>query len=314
MVLPDPETLPWLRPHLERLERLFRGRRPPHAILLVGPRGIGKRPLAHAIAWRKLWRKEGRSGEFLQNGHSDLLEIAPEEGGMAIDQIRLATDWLRATSHSGRVLLLLESEKLLPAAANALLKTVEEPPQGALIILTVHDSPRKLPATLRSRCHPFRLPPPSVEETVTWLRARGVPDPVAQLAAVRYRGPLAAYRWVETGGLERRNRFWQDLSLWWQGERSLSEVSGAWEGAWGEVSFELLGWIRDLLAGEPRFHPDRPLLRCRSEKLGRAAFRILRALEESHHHLQRRLLLEEILLTLREACDENRADRHPLNH
>src|SRR5215218_365069 len=81
-----------------------------------------------------------------------------------------------------RVLLIHPAEAMAPAAANALLKTLEEPPPASLIVL-VSDRPARLLPTIRSRCRLVTLREPPTEQALAWLREQGVPGPEAALAA-----------------------------------------------------------------------------------------------------------------------------------
>jgi DNA polymerase-3 subunit delta' len=103
-----------------------------------------------------------------------------------IDQIRAVADFISLSTHrSGyRVLLLHPAEAMQPAAANALLKTLEEPPPRTLIVL-VSDQPARLLATIRSRCRTWRSPCRRAGEALEWLRGEGMAQPETALAAAR---------------------------------------------------------------------------------------------------------------------------------
>jgi DNA polymerase-3 subunit delta' len=101
-----------------------------------------------------------------------------------IDALRAAIDWSQRTSARGgaKVLVIHPAEAMNPVTANALLKTLEEPPGRLRLLLTAADPEGLLP-TLRSRCQRLPIEPPSAAEGSAWLAGQGVPDPDLLLAA-----------------------------------------------------------------------------------------------------------------------------------
>ncbi len=135
-----------------------------HAWLLHGPAGIGKARLAAALAAAALCenpRADGACGAchacrmFRVGAHPDALFVAREEGkrDLRIEQVREALSFLALSSGAGarRVVVLDDAGFMNLQAANALLKGLEEPASGSLLLL-VCDDPERLPATVRSRC------------------------------------------------------------------------------------------------------------------------------------------------------------------
>jgi DNA polymerase-3 subunit delta' len=173
-------ALPWQQCILERLSSLEQQEKLPHAILLTGARGLGKTQLAASFATGLLCEMPGvepcgscANCQLAGGGaHGDFRWIAPEEGKRAIgvDAIRSAVTFMQQTSGYGshKVLVIEPAEAMTAAAANALLKTLEEPPGKALLILVSH-RPGELPATVRSRCQRYNLPHPSRSAALTWL-------------------------------------------------------------------------------------------------------------------------------------------------
>jgi DNA polymerase-3 subunit delta' len=109
-----------------------------------------------------------------------------------IDETRSLVDWIYKTSSRGRgkVVVLHPAEALNAHAANALLKTLEEPPAGTRLLLTAGDPSLLLP-TVRSRCQSLMLPAPAQTLAAAWLEAQGVSAPDVLLAACSGR-PLDA--------------------------------------------------------------------------------------------------------------------------
>ncbi len=118
---------------------------------------------------------------------------------LRVDQVREAIDWAQRTSGRGRgkAMLLHPADMLNGAAANALLKTLEEPPGALRIVLTSADPERLLP-TLRSRCQRVALPLPAADVASAWLRAQGLADP-SPLLALAGGSPLDALAWAAEG-------------------------------------------------------------------------------------------------------------------
>src|SRR5271165_2981432 len=184
--VPAPRANPDLVGHesAEReLRRLVEAGRLPHAILLSGPRGIGKATLAFRFA-RFLLANGDRpsktaaesglaidpeSGVFHRvaaGGHADLLTVERAydprrrrlRGEIVVEDAREITAFFRLTAAEGgwRIVVVDGAEEMNRNAANALLKILEEPPRRALLLLISHSPGRLLP-TIRSRCRHFPL-------------------------------------------------------------------------------------------------------------------------------------------------------------
>src|SRR5438034_4587944 len=212
---PAPRANPDLVGHetAEReLRRLEEAGRLPHALLLSGPRGIGKATLAFRFARFVLASGGGEgalgalfgeadatglaiepeSGTFRRvasGGHADLLTVERAydprrrrvRGEIIVENTREIGAFLRLTPAEGgwRVVIVDGADEMNRNAANALLKILEEPPRRALLLLVAHSPGRLLP-TIRSRCRRFPLLP-LPEATVAALLARYRPelDPAA---------------------------------------------------------------------------------------------------------------------------------------
>jgi DNA polymerase-3 subunit delta' len=224
--------LPWLDAPLAQADALANS----HALLVHGQAGAGQLELALAIAQAVLC--EGRAaGSALRpcgrcaschlvrgRSHPDLLLVLPEalrvqlgwigddetkltkadakpSRDLKIEQLRHAIAWTQQTNARGRgkLLLLHPADALNTVSANALLKTLEEPPGGLRIVLTSVDPERLLP-TLRSRCQRLPLALPPHDLAAHWLAAQGVAvaDADALLAATGG-SPLQALAWARDG-------------------------------------------------------------------------------------------------------------------
>ena len=176
---------PWLEDPKDRLNRALASPRPPHALLLQGADGLGLERLATWVAARVLCQAPRgapcgacRSCLAVARGvHPDLSWVTPIEDSkqIRVEEIRTLTADLALKSHQGgyKVAVLHPAEALNASAANALLKTLEEPAPQTLLVLVTHRRAR-LPATIISRCQRLVVPPPSREVARAWL-ARELP-------------------------------------------------------------------------------------------------------------------------------------------
>jgi DNA polymerase-3 subunit delta' len=199
----------------------------PHALLLAGPRGIGKRTLALHFARALLCEAPTAEGfgcgtctgcHLVMGGtHPDLQLLEPwmldEDGAVKtldaipVDRVRAMMAWALVTSHRGRakVAVIVPAETMNAAAANALLKTLEEPPPETYLMLVAHQAGR-LPATVRSRCRTMAAPRPDAESGARWLAAQGVAAPAVALAQAAG-APLVALALAQPD--------WQAERSWW---------------------------------------------------------------------------------------------------
>ncbi len=150
-----------------------RARALPHALLFSGPRGVGKRTLAQALA-ADHFCATGRGcascrdcGALLRGHHAALRTVSIPEGKSAIpiDAIQQLSHELslRPLDERGRVVLIAGADRMTAPAQDALLKTLEEPPPGNVLVLTSVRPDALLP-TIRSRCQRFALAPLSDRE------------------------------------------------------------------------------------------------------------------------------------------------------
>jgi hypothetical protein len=161
--------------------------RPAPAYFLVGPEGLGKQAIAEAFVRSLL----GVGPEAVLSAQPDLIVLAPREGKrqVAAEDVREARERLswKPSVAPRSVAFIPDAAAFGDAAANALLKTMEEPPAGAVFVL-VASSPDVVPATVRSRCVVLAFGPVPKAELVTGLMARGLSAAEAERAASGARG------------------------------------------------------------------------------------------------------------------------------
>jgi DNA polymerase-3 subunit delta' len=129
--------------------------RPVHSYLLVGPRGSGVDEAARCFAAALIAPEaDERAWDLARRGrHPDIVEVDPPESILRVDHARVIVEEAHRSPIEGgrKVVVLFDAERLNEAAANKLLKTVEEPPpRTVVVLLTAY--PEELPATIRSRC------------------------------------------------------------------------------------------------------------------------------------------------------------------
>jgi DNA polymerase-3 subunit delta' len=174
------DAMPWLQLSQARLRAAAAAGRLPHSLLVLCPAGLGAELLAEWTGAFALCEADGErpcgacvSCRLLQAGsHPDLHVVKLEEDAQQIkvDQVRELIDALTTKSYRGgyKVGVIAGAETLNSNGANAFLKTLEEPTQNTLLILTAKPTHR-LPATIASRCLRLAVRPPSTEQAVAWL-------------------------------------------------------------------------------------------------------------------------------------------------
>ncbi len=209
------KTYPWLaQPWSSFKDRLDSGRMA-HAMLIHGPDGTGKFELAKLMAARLLCTNDTdfacgacRSCTLFESGaHPDWFLLQPEEGKhqILIEQVRSTITALTLTASFSprKVALIYPAEAMNSNAANALLKSLEEPPGETVLLLVAHDASR-LPVTIRSRCQSIAIPLPHRSEAHKWLHEDFGLDPGIALSALNAAGgsPLDARHFAQTGQVE----------------------------------------------------------------------------------------------------------------
>lgn len=344
-----PESLPsWLLPLWHEL--MARRVRLPHALLFCGPSGSGKRLFAEHLARALLCEHPGVDGfacghcadcTWMASGnHPDFFTLIPAadaveleaggEGGesgkkekakssqILIEQVRSLQTSLEVGGggHAGgrRVAIIDPAEAMNIAAANALLKALEEPPGNTVYLLLSH-APRRLLPTIRSRCQVQLFPHPSFDEAVAWMSHEGVDND----ALLGFAGglPIAARDYAQGAFAEIRAKLAEDMSS--MAVRDPLRLAAEWESrlkakAAQDSGFNMaifLDWLSRWLSDgvrvaqglPPRFFRDyeKPLS---SLALGHAEdwLSAYREIQERRrfamHPLNLRLFLEDVLLSV----------------
>ncbi len=194
---------PWLQPLAERTADRLASSELPHALLITGPEGWGERLLANRLALTVLGIGDDRDAALL--AHPDLRWLEPEGAVIKVEMVRELVTFTQGTPQGGprKVAVLADAHCLNRSSANALLKTLEEPPPDTHLVLYTCHAGRLLP-TIRSRCQKLVIRPDAAMAR-QWLESRVPADvdlgqrlfeyggaPVAVLAALeRGEQPLA---------------------------------------------------------------------------------------------------------------------------
>ena len=216
----------------------------PHAVLLSGPEGVGKRAAAAWMARQRL--SIGQPGNmpeypFEFPEHADLrwLSRPEDKQSIVIEQIRDLASGLALTSYEGegKVAVIEPADLMTHNAANSLLKTLEEPPGDTLLIL-VADRAGRLPATIYSRCQriDFRLPGEDI--ALAWLDRVKPGATWAEALRVAGGAPIRALEAVQQ--LETSSTMARDFVAVAAGQASPVDIAAAW--AKQDVRF-VLEWL-----------------------------------------------------------------------
>jgi DNA polymerase III subunit delta' len=270
------ETIcPWLADALETIEAAARRDRLGHGWLISGPADIGKRDLVYVLASRLLNRRTdaprpapaapeeivARYAELDEPGdrHPDLHRVRAEEDKrtISVEQVRETTAALALTPHiAGLKIVVIESaERMTTAAANALLKSLEEPTRNTYLFLLA-ERPGRLPATIRSRCQQLALKRPAAAATLAWLEDSGLATDALPWALVS-RAPLAAARLaMDRENNNNYNMIYDNIKALYSGRSDSHAIAERWSKGNTELALDCL--VQSLQAGiRRRLVPER---------------------------------------------------------
>ncbi len=248
-------SYPW---HDEVWRSLWmRGHQLPHAMLLSGLSGLGKNAFAQRLAMTLLCSSPTAGGacgqckdcRLLAAGtHPDLTVMTPDEGKstIVVDQIRELSNFMVLKPHiaSHKLIVVTPAEAMNINAANSLLKMLEEPPLGSIILL-VSSHPHRLPVTVRSRCSTVGFRAPEQALAVAWLQTQEDRGDWALLLALAAGAPLTALSLAREGFLQDRQQLITDIKTLSTAEADPSTCADRWKKLGSE---RCLRWLQGLLA------------------------------------------------------------------
>ncbi len=256
------ELPPWLKADWEvHVRRLGEGRMP-HALLTAAPAGLGKRLLVEAVVASLLCSERREDGHACgrcractwraAGTHPDLLRVGIEEEAtqITVDQIRALGDRLALAPQPGgrQVAVIDPADEMNPNAANALLKTLEEPSPHSVLVLVANRASRLLP-TILSRCQRFMLPMPTRAESLAWLAQRGVEARLAADMLAMARGnPGEAERLAQPEAAALAQATLKEFIAVVEGRRALVEVASEWAKDRPEARLDWLAQAASLAA------------------------------------------------------------------
>ena len=236
--------LPWHAEHWARLQARRQRGAMPHALLLTGPVGLGKRGFAQRFV-QGLLCQQPVDGDacghcrscllFAAGTHPDVISLSlglrkdgVQRSEIVVDQIRELSARLAMSSQFGgwQVACIDPADAMNTAAANALLKTLEEPSAQTMLILLA-DAPWRMPQTIRSRCQRIEFHLPTETQALAWLQAEDVRDAAVALGAAGG-NPGLARAWTQEGALDRRTEVRKDLAALAAGRGQPMEVVKRW--------------------------------------------------------------------------------------
>ena len=240
----------WQQQRLDAALAAWRAGRLGHAQLLCGPEALGKRAVAEALAARLLceapieepWacgrcracllREAGTHPDYRVVGFEENPNTKKLRTELVVDQIRSLGGAMQMTSQRGgaQVVLVDPADALNTAAANALLKTLEEPADNRFLLL-LSAAPERLPATIRSRCQRIEFGLPEGTVAAAWLEAQGHPPARAAEALDAAQGhPGLADAWLREGRLTLRDTTLKEWAGVARGVAAPLAVSQQWMG------------------------------------------------------------------------------------
>jgi len=320
----DP-PLPWQAELWQRVQARRRIDQLPHALLLCGVAGLGKLRFTNALAHSLVCAQPDAQGIacgtcapcrlFLAGSHPDISRVSPEEEGksISIEQIRALREFNALSSYGGghKIVLIEPAERMTTAAANALLKTLEEP-SGKTLMMLVTTRPSSLPATVRSRCQRLDFAVPPRAAGAAWLQqhleACTVQD-AATLLALAQGAPLRALQLQQDGALEQRAKLLADLRDIALGKSDPVAVAERWhkagmKQAWLWISSCVNDMLRLKFDAAPSLLNNvdaAPLLDELARKvdvqaLFRWSDRVKQAQQEADVPLNQQMVLEDVLI------------------
>ncbi|WJG07714.1 DNA polymerase III subunit delta' [Aliiglaciecola sp. LCG003] len=245
---------PWLSQRLTQLIDRLTNNSLHHALLVQGLVGIGKKAFGEQLSQFILCKKGGEQacGQcqscmlYAAQSHPDMHRIVSEKQ-IGVDLIRDAIKKLTGTAQlsGNKVLLIEKADTMTESAANALLKTLEEPTNNTFILLLTA-KPDRLLATIKSRCEKVTLVGPDTQACIDWLAEQGHAGVDEQFVRLYSNAPLRVLDELEKDSGVTYEDFIQGLNALQAGAASAIELSEKWQSDSEQIVVWLQHQIRTL--------------------------------------------------------------------
>lgn len=246
------QTFPWQAQQRTRLTSQYSAGKVPHALLFSGLEGLGKKQFAYFFS--ALMFCENPSAQYTPCGeckqcklfdsdtHPDFKFVEPDKSKkstvITINQIRQLAEFFNKSGLQGgpKVAILSPAELLNNAAANALLKTLEEPSSQSVIIL-ICDQPGMLLPTIRSRCQVIEFTQPSASESLAWLKINcdhaeeqqiTSDAELAEVLSLAHSSPLKAKHYLQMGALKEYRLMLSEMGRFLKNDVLSSTLATRW--------------------------------------------------------------------------------------
>ncbi|QSP93736.1 DNA polymerase III subunit delta' [Marinobacter salinisoli] len=264
--------MPWLAKAWKTVQTGLRDDRLPHALIIAGERGVGKRAWADAVAQLLLCDQPITDAEggpvacsvckqcalLGASSHPDVRAYSPEKSKVIkVDQVRALTGFAVASPQVARrkIAIVDRADQLNINAANALLKTLEEPlPDVTLLLL--QESGRPVLPTIRSRCQVLNIPAPGLEQAQAWLEAKTAemdeaerPSPETLKKALMLAGnaPRLGLEYATGEFIQLRDEAFEQFRQFMKGQAPVTQAARAFKALGLEGALALFeGWAADL--------------------------------------------------------------------
>ena len=258
------DIYPWQYEQMQRLSSMCQQKRLPHALLFSGLEGIGLKQFTLSFAMKILCISKDNQSKvacgkckscelFKAKSNPDLKLILPEEKGklIKVDQVRELIDYVSFKSFLGgiKIVIINPADAMNRSTANALLKTLEEPPTQSMLILLTH-RPSILPVTIRSRCQKINFKPTYDKAANDWLDINLKNPQLSSDLLLRLArgGPLKVIELMNEDYLSSRHGLLEDLDILDKQNIDPLKIVARWQnlGAENTVSW-LIQIINDLV-------------------------------------------------------------------
>lgn len=245
---------PWLNPTYQQIRLAFEQQHGHHALLFKADNGLGIEQLIQSVAEFLLCDLADPSLQhhnrhlFASGNHPDFHLLAPmDDKDIGIDQVREINEKINQFSQQGgnKVIYLQGVERLTDNAANALLKTLEEPTKNTYFLLQADLSSAVLP-TIHSRCQTWLVTVPQTQLSLNWLQSQRTEktEDISTALRINHNKPLLALAMLEQGLMEKRREFLRQFWLFYV-RRSPLELLPHFD---KDNPLPQLDWLTDFLA------------------------------------------------------------------